>query len=48
VILLSADDSAGLEQRALSQQVDTFLPKADLFARLESVVRNVLHTTALV
>ncbi len=43
VILISADDSAALEQRALSQQVDTFLPKADLLDRLEDVVRGILH-----
>jgi DNA-binding NtrC family response regulator len=43
VILISGDDSAELKQRALSQQVDTFLPKADLFDRLGDVVRSLLR-----
>jgi two-component system, response regulator, stage 0 sporulation protein F len=43
VILATAYDSAALEQRAREQHVDTFLPKADLFDRLEDVVRNVLQ-----
>jgi DNA-binding NtrC family response regulator len=43
VILATAYGSAALEQRAREQQVDTFLHKADLFDRLEGVVRNVLQ-----
>jgi DNA-binding NtrC family response regulator len=46
VILISADDSVELEQRALSQQVDTFLPKAELLDRLEDVVHIVLCMTS--
>ena len=46
VILATAYGSAALEQRAREQQVDTFLPKAVLFDRLEGVVRNVLHVTS--
>jgi DNA-binding NtrC family response regulator len=43
VILVSGDNSAQMEQRALSQQVDTFLPKGQLFHRLEDVVRIILR-----
>jgi DNA-binding NtrC family response regulator len=43
VILATGYSSAELEQRAREQQVDTFLPKADLFDRLEGVVRRVLQ-----
>ena len=43
VILATGYSSAELEQRAREQHVDTFLPKADLFDRLEDVVRNVLQ-----
>jgi two-component system, response regulator, stage 0 sporulation protein F len=46
VILATAYGSAALEQRAREQQVDTFLPKADLFDRLEGVVRNVLQLSS--
>jgi DNA-binding NtrC family response regulator len=46
VILISADDSAALEQRAREQQVDTFLPKAELLDRLEDVVRSVLRRSS--
>jgi two-component system chemotaxis response regulator CheY len=43
VILISADDSAAMRQRALSQQVDVFLSKAETVVRLEDVVRSVLR-----
>jgi DNA-binding NarL/FixJ family response regulator len=46
VILISADDSAALEQRAREQQVDTFLPKAELLDHLEDVVRCVLRRSS--
>jgi two-component system, response regulator, stage 0 sporulation protein F len=46
VILATGYSSAELEQRALEQQVDTFLPKADLFELLEDVVRRVLGTAS--
>jgi DNA-binding NtrC family response regulator len=46
VILISADDSAALERRAREQQVDTFLPKAELLDHLEDVVRNVLRRSS--
>ncbi len=43
VILATTYGSAALEQRARAQDVDTFLPKADLFDRLADVVRSVLQ-----
>lgn len=43
VILATAYGSAALEQRAREQGVDTVLPKAVLFDRLEDVVRGVLR-----
>src|SRR5256885_1345759 len=43
VILATAYDSSALEQRAREQHVDTFLPKTELFDRLEDVVRSVLR-----
>jgi len=46
VILATTYDSSALEQRAREQHVDTFLLKADLFDRLEGVVRNVLQLTS--
>jgi two-component system, response regulator, stage 0 sporulation protein F len=46
VILVTAYGSAELEQRAREQHVDTFLPKTELFDRLEDVVRSVLHLAA--
>jgi two-component system response regulator (stage 0 sporulation protein F) len=46
VILATGYDSAALKQRAREQHVDTFLPKAELFDRLEDVVRSVLHLAA--
>jgi two-component system response regulator (stage 0 sporulation protein F) len=46
VILATGYDSAALEQRAREQHVDTFLPKAALFDRLEDVVRSVLRLAA--
>jgi two-component system, response regulator, stage 0 sporulation protein F len=46
VILISAYDSAEFKQRAREQQVDTFLPKADLFDRLADVVGGVLRLVA--
>jgi two-component system response regulator (stage 0 sporulation protein F) len=43
VILATAYSSVALEQRAREQQVDTFLPKAALFDRLEDVVWGCLR-----
>jgi two-component system response regulator (stage 0 sporulation protein F) len=47
VILATAYGSAALEQRAREQHVDTFLPKAALFDRLEDVVRSILQLGSL-
>jgi CheY-like chemotaxis protein len=43
VIMVTAYGSVALEQRARAQLVDTFLPKADVFDRLEGVMRSVLR-----
>ena len=47
VILATAYGSAALEQRAREQGVDTVLPKAVLFDRLEDVVRSVLRLASV-
>jgi DNA-binding NtrC family response regulator len=46
VIVATAYGSAALEQRARDQHVDTLLAKAELFDRLEDVVRSVLCPAA--
>jgi len=47
VILISADDSAALQQLAREHQVDMFLSKAETFDRLENVVRGILNLASL-